>query len=79
MFGSLDAGYSFVQTEAVLDGQSSKPSYYGTIVTPAVGASYRMGDKMRLNLSLGYTIQNVSYQGVGFNLGGLGLKLGFAF
>lgn len=82
LFASLDCGYS-----VSLSGEEQggwKADVKGFLITPAVGASFKIADSKAINLSLGYMSQKIAYGRSGGstikdNANAVGLKVGYAF
>lgn len=73
LFLSIDLGCSIGLTEGV-KGMS------GFMFTPAVGASFKVGNSKAITLSAGYNLQSWSSGGlVSINADAISIKLGFSF
>ncbi len=93
LFASFDLGYSVAlkseKGSGWLDNTSfdAKLGMKGFMVTPAVGASFKVAENKAINLSLGYDIKTATadvtvqgHKGSGTTkCNAIGLKLGYAF
>lgn len=72
LFLSLDAGYA-----AGLNRELS--GWGGFLITPALGAYFKVSPENSLRVSLGYNHQAFSKNGVSTNFEAISLRVGFAF
>lgn len=73
LFLSLDLGFSVGLTEGVSEMNAF-------MMTPAIGASFKIGGNKAMSISLGYNYQNLSsIEELGLNINAITIKAGFTF